>query len=63
MRQDRALSQTRKGLCLVWLWGVRGLLPAIAIIGIVKGVSQHINELQPVTECCENEGVTPHHVV
>ena len=33
-----------------WLWGVWGLLLAIPIIGIVKVVSQHIKELQPVAE-------------
>ena len=33
-----------------WLWGVWGLLLAIPIIGIVKIVSQHIQDLQPVAE-------------
>ena len=33
-----------------WLWGVWGLLLAIPIIGIVKVVSQHIEELHPVAE-------------
>ena len=33
-----------------WLWGVWGLLLAIPIIGLVKVVSQHIEELQPVAE-------------
>ena len=33
-----------------WLWGVWGLLLAIPIIGIVKVVSQHIEELQPLAE-------------
>lgn len=33
-----------------WLWGVWGLLLAIPIIGIVKVVSQHIKELQPLAE-------------
>jgi len=33
-----------------WLWGVWGLLLAIPIIGIVKVVPQHIEELQPVAE-------------
>ena len=33
-----------------WLWGVWGLLLAIPIIGIVKVVSEHIEELQPLTE-------------
>ena len=33
-----------------WLWGVWGLLLAIPIIGIVKVVSQHVKELQPVAE-------------
>jgi predicted PurR-regulated permease PerM len=33
-----------------WLWGIWGLLLAIPIIGIVKVVSQHIKELQPVAE-------------
>ena len=33
-----------------WLWGVWGLLLAIPIVGIVKVVSQHIKELQPLAE-------------
>lgn len=33
-----------------WLWGVWGLLLAIPIIGIVKVVSQHIEELWPLAE-------------
>jgi len=33
-----------------WLWGVWGLLLAILILGIVKVVSQHIEELHPVAE-------------
>jgi len=33
-----------------WLWGVWGLLLAIPIIGIVKVVSQHIEELRPLAE-------------
>jgi predicted PurR-regulated permease PerM len=33
-----------------WLWGVWGLLLAIPIIGIVKVVSQHVEELQPLAE-------------
>ena len=33
-----------------WLWGVWGLLLAIPIVGIVKVVSQHIKELQPLPE-------------
>jgi len=33
-----------------WLWGVWGLLLAIPIIGIVKVVSQHIEELHPLAE-------------
>lgn len=33
-----------------WLWGVWGLLLAIPIIGIVKVVSEHIEELQPLAE-------------
>ncbi len=33
-----------------WLWGVWGLLLAIPIVGIVKVVSQHIEELHPVAE-------------
>ena len=33
-----------------WLWGVWDLLLAIPIIGIVKVVSQHIKELQPLAE-------------
>ena len=36
-----------------WLWGVWGLLLAIPIIGIVKVVSQHIEELHPVAELLE----------
>jgi predicted PurR-regulated permease PerM len=37
-------------LFLGWLWGVWGLLLAIPIIGMVKVVSQHIEELQPLAE-------------
>jgi predicted PurR-regulated permease PerM len=33
-----------------WLWGVWGLLLAIPILGIVKVVSQHIEELHPLAE-------------
>ena len=33
-----------------WLWGVGGLLLAIPIIGIVKVVSQHVEELKPLAE-------------
>ena len=33
-----------------WLWGVWGLLLAIPIIGIVKVVSEHIEELHPLAE-------------
>jgi predicted PurR-regulated permease PerM len=33
-----------------WLWGTWGLLLAIPIIGIVKVVSEHIEELQPLAE-------------
>jgi predicted PurR-regulated permease PerM len=33
-----------------WLWGVWGLLLAIPIIGMVKVISQHIEELHPVAE-------------
>jgi len=33
-----------------WLWGVWGLLLAIPIIGIVKVVSQHVEELHPLAE-------------
>ena len=33
-----------------WLWGVWSLLLAIPIIGIVKVVSQHIEELHPLAE-------------
>jgi predicted PurR-regulated permease PerM len=33
-----------------WLWGVWGLLLAIPIVGIVKVVSQHIEELHPLAE-------------
>jgi predicted PurR-regulated permease PerM len=33
-----------------WLWGVWGLLLAIPIIVIVKVVSQHVEQLQPVAE-------------
>ena len=35
---------------LVWLWGVWGLLLAIPILGIVKVVSHHIEELDLVAE-------------
>ena len=40
--------------------GVWGLLLAIPIIGIVKVVSQHIKELQPLAELLRDEKVTPH---
>jgi len=33
-----------------WLWGVWGMLLAIPIIVIVKVVSEHVEELQPVAE-------------
>lgn len=33
-----------------WLWGVWGMLLAIPIIVIVKVVSQHVEQLQPVAE-------------
>jgi predicted PurR-regulated permease PerM len=33
-----------------WLWGVCGMLFSIPIIVIVKVVSQHVEQLQPVTE-------------
>jgi predicted PurR-regulated permease PerM len=38
-----------------WLWGVWGLLLAIPIIGMVKVVSQHVEELQPLAELLEEE--------
>jgi predicted PurR-regulated permease PerM len=37
-------------LFLGWLWGVWGLLLAIPIIGMVKVVSHHVEELQPLAE-------------
>ena len=40
-------------LFLVWLWGVWGLLLAIPILGMVKVVSQHIEELHLVAELLE----------
>jgi predicted PurR-regulated permease PerM len=33
-----------------WLWGPWGLLLAIPLLGIVKVVSEHIEELQPLAE-------------
>ena len=33
-----------------WLWGVWGMLLSIPIIVIVKVVSQHVQQLQPVAE-------------
>jgi len=33
-----------------WVWGVWGLLLAIPLIGIVKVVSQHVDELKPLAE-------------
>jgi predicted PurR-regulated permease PerM len=33
-----------------WLWGIWGLLLAIPIIGMVKVVSRHVEELQPLDE-------------
>jgi predicted PurR-regulated permease PerM len=38
-----------------WLWGVWGLLLAIPIIGMVKVVSQHVEELQPLAELLGEE--------
>jgi predicted PurR-regulated permease PerM len=37
-------------LFLGWLWGIWGLLLAIPIIGMVKVVSEHVEELQPLAE-------------
>jgi predicted PurR-regulated permease PerM len=34
----------------VWLWGAWGVLLAIPILGIVKVVSDRIEELQPLAE-------------
>jgi predicted PurR-regulated permease PerM len=33
-----------------WLWGVWGMLLGIPIIVIVRAVSQHVEQLQPVAE-------------
>ena len=33
-----------------WLWGVWGMLLSIPIIVIIKVVSQHVEQLQPVAE-------------
>jgi predicted PurR-regulated permease PerM len=33
-----------------WLWGIWGMLLAIPIIVIVKVVSEHVEQLQPVAE-------------
>ena len=33
-----------------WLWGVWGMLLSIPIVVIVKVVSQHVEQLQPVAE-------------
>jgi hypothetical protein len=44
---------------LVWLWGVWGLLLAIPTLGIVKVVSQRIEELHLVAELLKNAGVPP----
>jgi predicted PurR-regulated permease PerM len=38
-----------------WLWGIWGLLLAIPIIGIVKVVSRHVEELQPLDELLGEE--------
>jgi predicted PurR-regulated permease PerM len=38
-----------------WLWGVWGLLLAIPIIGMVKVVSRHVEELQPLDELLGDE--------
>ena len=38
-----------------WLWGVWGLLLAIPIIGMVKVVSRHVEELQPLDELLGEE--------
>lgn len=37
-------------LFLVWLWGGRGLLFAIPILGVVNVVCPHVGELQPLAE-------------
>jgi predicted PurR-regulated permease PerM len=39
-----------------WLWGAWGLLLGIPIIVIVKVVSEHVQQLQPVTELLEIKG-------
>src|ERR1044071_4710747 len=33
-----------------WLWGIAGLLLAIPILCVVKVISQHVEELQPLAE-------------
>lgn len=33
-----------------WMWGVWGMLLSIPVIVIVKVVSQHVEQLQPVAE-------------
>jgi len=33
-----------------WLWGIWGMLLSIPIIVIVKVVSQHVEQLQPLAE-------------
>jgi len=38
-----------------WLWGVWGMLLSIPIIVIIKVVSQHVEQLQPVAELLGDE--------
>ena len=45
------------------LWGVWSLLLSIPIIGMVKVVSHHIEELHLVDELLKNAGVPPYDVV
>src|SRR4029079_7795563 len=37
-------------LCWGWLWGIWGMLLSIPIIVIVKVVSEHVEQMQPVAE-------------
>lgn len=38
-----------------WLWGVWGMLLSIPLTVIVKVVTQHVEQLQPVAGCWAND--------
>ena len=41
-----------------WLWGIWGMLLSIPIIVIVKVVSEHVEQLEPVAELLGDENPT-----